>query len=69
LLLFAAILLILPASPIVGALSRRFRSPAIPFLAMLAAYGWTSAGARFLRLPNRLSRSLPESSYEMLAKS
>ncbi|MDB5108272.1 MAG: rane protein of unknown function [Candidatus Binatus sp.] len=69
LLLFAAILLILPASPIVGALSRRFRSPAIPFLAMLAAYGWTSAGARFLRLPNRLSRSLPESSDEMLAKS
>ncbi len=42
-LLGAALMLILPASIYADAISMRYRSPAIPFLAVLAGIGWFSA--------------------------
>jgi hypothetical protein len=41
LLLSAAVVLLLAAAPFSGNLSVRFRSPAIPFLAVLAGAGWS----------------------------
>jgi hypothetical protein len=40
-LLCSALLLILAASPYADGINMRYRSPALPFLAVLAAFGWS----------------------------
>ena len=48
-LLGAALMLILPPSVFGDAISMRFRSPAIPFLAVLAGIGWFPAAGSGIR--------------------
>ena len=59
-LLAAALMLILPASIYADGVSIRFRSPAIPFLAVLAGIGWFPASSFFRALNSGSGEVLPK---------
>jgi hypothetical protein len=60
LLLYAALMLILPASIYADGVSVRYRSPAIPFLAVLAGIGWFPASSFFRALNSGSGEVLPK---------